>query len=106
MRMSKAFIPTLKEVPQDAESVSHQLMLRAGLIRMLLAGVYTYLPLGLRVLQNIESVIREEMNAASACELLLPALQPQELWAESGRDRDIGEVMIRFTDRRGPRMRR
>jgi len=101
MFWSKTFIPTLKETPQEAESVSHQLMLRAGLIRMLMAGVYSYLPLGLRVLDNIQKIIRQEMNAADASELLLPALQPKELWVKTGRDKTIGEVMIQFTDRRG-----
>jgi prolyl-tRNA synthetase len=101
MLWTKTFIPTLKEVPQEAESTAHKLMLRAGLIRMLLAGAYSYLPLGLKVLRNIEEIIRQEMNAAGAAELLLPALQPLELWIKSGRDKDIGEVMIRFTDRRG-----
>ncbi|MDD5166067.1 MAG: proline--tRNA ligase, partial [Candidatus Omnitrophica bacterium] len=97
MFWSKAFIPTLKEAPQEAESNSHKLMLRAGLVRMLMAGVYSYLPLGLRVLNNIEGIIRQEMAACDAAEVLLPALQPQELWAKSGRDKVIGEVMIRFT---------
>jgi prolyl-tRNA synthetase len=101
MLWTKTFIPTLKEVPQEAESTAHRLMLRAGLIRMLLAGAYSYLPLGLKVLSNIEEIIRQEMNAAGAAELLLPALQPLELWARTGRDKDIGEVMIRFIDRRG-----
>jgi prolyl-tRNA synthetase len=104
MHWSRAFIPTLKETPQEAESVSHQLMLRAGLIRMLSSGIYSYLPLGLRVLGNIERIIRQEMNEAGAQELLLPALQPQELWQKSGRDGEIGEVMIRFTDRRGRKL--
>jgi len=101
MLWSKAFIPTLREAPQEAESVSHQLMLRAGLIRMLMAGVYSYLPLGLKVLENVENIIRQEMNAAGANELLLPALQPRELWLKSGRDKVMAEVMIRFVDRRG-----
>ncbi|MFA6384351.1 MAG: proline--tRNA ligase [Candidatus Omnitrophota bacterium] len=101
MYWTKYFIPTLKETPQEAESVSHQLMLRAGLIRMLMAGAYSYLPLGLRVLNNIETIIRAEMNGAGAHELLLPALQPMELWQKTGRDKTIAEVMIRFTDRRG-----
>ena len=101
MYRSKTFIPTIKEVPQEAESASHQLMLRAGLVRMLMAGAYSYLPLGLAVLKNIQAVIRQEMNAAGANELLLPALQPLELWQKTGRDKTIGEVMIRFTDRRG-----
>ena len=100
MFWSKCFIPTLKETPQEAESISHQLMLRAGLIRMLMAGVYSYLPLGLKVLNNIQKIIRAEMDACGASELLLPALQPQELWTKSGRDKDMGEVMIKFTDRR------
>ncbi len=101
MYWSKTFIPTLKETPQEAESVSHQLLLRAGFIRMLMAGVYSYLPLGYRALMNIEKIIREEMNACGAAEVLLPALQPLELWLRSGRDKDIGEVMIRFIDRKG-----
>jgi prolyl-tRNA synthetase len=101
MLWSKTLIPTLREVPQEAESVSHQLMLRAGLVRMLFAGVYSYLPLGWRVLRNIEEVVRQEMEAAGASELLLPALQPLELWQRSGRDKDMGDVMVRFTDRRG-----
>lgn len=101
MFWSKTFIPTLKETPQEAESISHQLMLRAGLIRMLMAGVYSYLPLGLKVLDNIQKIIRQEMNEAGASELLLPALQPKELWAKTGRDKTIGDVMIQFIDRRG-----
>jgi prolyl-tRNA synthetase len=101
MFWSKAFIPTIKETPQEAESVSHQLMLRAGIARMLMAGVYSYLPLGLKALDNIQKIIREEMNACGAAELLLPALQPLDLWVRSGRDKDIAEVMYRFVDRRG-----
>ncbi len=101
MFWSKTLIPTLKEVPQEADSVSYQLMLRAGLVRMLVAGVYSYLPLGLKVLDNIERIIRQEMEAAGASELLLPALQPLGLWECSGRDKDLGEVLIRFVDRRG-----
>ncbi len=104
MRWTKTFIPTLKENPQEAESVSHTLMLRAGLIRMLISGVYSYLPLGLKVLANIEKIIRQEMCAAGASELLLPALQPEELWVKSGRDTIIGEVMFRFTDRKGRKL--
>jgi prolyl-tRNA synthetase len=101
MRWTKTFIPTLKENPQEAESISHKLLLRAGLVRMLMAGAYEYLPLGLRVLNNIQAIIREEMNSCGAAEVLLPALQPLELWQKTGRDKDIGEVMIRFVDRRG-----
>jgi prolyl-tRNA synthetase len=100
MLWSKSFIYTLKETPQEAETASHQLMLRASLVRMLMAGVYLYLPLGLKVLSNVERIIREEMDASGAAEVLLSALQPQELWQRSGRDKDIGEVMIRFVDRR------
>lgn len=101
MLWSKTLIPTLKETPREAESISHQLMLRAGLARMLMAGVYSYLPLGLKVLDNIENIVCQEMNACGASQLLLPALQPLELWQRSGRDKDIGDVMIRFVDRRG-----
>ncbi len=101
MLWSKTFIPTLKEAPQEADSISHKLLLRAGLTRMLMSGVYTYLPLGLRVLNNIENIIRQEMDSSGAAELLLPALQPLELWLKTGRDKDLGETMVRFTDRRG-----
>lgn len=101
MLWSKTLIPTLKEVPQEAESISHRLLLRAGMVRMLMAGAYSYLPLGLKVLGNIEKIIREEMNSCGAAEVLLPALQPLELWQRSGRDKDIGEVMFKFIDRRG-----
>lgn len=101
MYWSKAFIPTLKENPQEAESLSHKLLLRAGLARMLMAGAYSYLPLGLRVLENIKKIIRQEMDVCGASELLLPALQPLELWQKTGRDQDIGEVMFKFIDRRG-----
>ncbi|MFH1413296.1 MAG: proline--tRNA ligase [Candidatus Omnitrophota bacterium] len=101
MYWSKTFIPTLKEPPQEAEIISHRLMLRAGLMRMLMAGVYSYLPLGFKVLTNIQRIIREEMNACGAAEVLLPALQPLELWQKTGRDKDLGEVMIKFVDRRG-----
>jgi prolyl-tRNA synthetase len=101
MFWSKTLIPTLREIPQEAESVSHRLLLRAGLIRMLMAGVYSYLPLGFKVLSNIEGIIRQELDSCGANEVLLPALQPLELWQASGRDKDIADVMIRFTDRRG-----
>ncbi|MBM3249365.1 MAG: proline--tRNA ligase [Candidatus Omnitrophica bacterium] len=101
MLWSKTFIPTLRETPQEAESVGHQLLLRAGFIRMLMAGAYSYLPLGFRVLNNIQDIIRQELDSCSAAELLLPALQPLELWQRTGRDKDIGEVMFRFIDRRG-----
>jgi prolyl-tRNA synthetase len=101
MFWSKAFIPTLKEIPKEAESLGHQLLLRGGFVRMLMAGSYTYLPLGLRVLEKIQGIIRQEMNASGASELLLPALHPLELWQKTGRDKDLGEVMFKFKDRRG-----
>lgn len=101
MFWSKAFIPTLKEAPQDAEAASHKLLLRAGMIRMLTSGVYIYLPLGLMVLKRIETIIREEMDASGAQELLLSCIQPLELWKKTGRDQQLAETMIRFEDRRG-----
>ncbi len=104
MRWSQYFIPTLKETPVGTEAVSHQLLLRAGLVNMLTSGVYSYLPLGLRVLRRIESIIREEMDAAGAQELFLPCLQPRDLWKKTGRDQVLNEIMIRFTDNRGREM--
>ncbi|MFH1411304.1 MAG: proline--tRNA ligase [Candidatus Omnitrophota bacterium] len=101
MRWSRSFIPTLKEDPQEAEAVSHRLMMRAGLIRRLSAGAYTYLPMGYRALRKTENIIREEMGKAGAIELLMPALQPVELWKRTGRYDDMGEVMIKYTDRHG-----
>lgn len=99
MRFSKLFIPTLRESPADAEVISHQLMLRAGMIRKLAAGIYTYLPLGLRVIKKVENIIRDEMNAAGAQELLLPVVMPRELWDESGRWPVYGKELLRFKDR-------
>ena len=99
MRASKFFIATLKEAPSDAEIVSHQLMLRAGLIRRLAAGIYTWMPLGLRVLRKVEAIVREEMNSAGAIELFMPAVQPAELWQESGRWEKYGPELLRFKDR-------
>jgi len=104
MRWTKSFIATLKEAPESAESVSHQLMLRANMVRMLVAGVYSYLPLGYKVLTKIENIIREEINATGAQELLLPSLQPIELWQRTGRDELMGATMIRFVDRRGRKL--
>ncbi|MDP8258141.1 MAG: proline--tRNA ligase [Candidatus Aadella gelida] len=101
MRWSKAFIPTLKENPQEAEAVSHKLMMRAGLIRRLTAGAYAYLPMGHKALKKAENIIREEMEKAGAVELLMPALQPPELWKRTGRYDDMGDVMIKFIDRHG-----
>ena len=85
MRASQSFISTLKEAPGEAELVSHRLMLRAGLIRRLGSGLYTWMPLGLRVLRKVEAIVRQEMDRAGAIELLMPAVQPAELWQESGR---------------------
>ncbi len=99
MKWSEGFIPTLKEEPAEAEVISHKLMIRAGIIRKLTAGTYSYLPLGFRVLKNIEAIIREEMDAKGAQEVLLPALQPSDLWKESGRYEDLGEDMVKFIDR-------
>ncbi|RAK23406.1 prolyl-tRNA synthetase [Anoxybacillus vitaminiphilus] len=99
MKQSMSFIPTLREVPADAEIKSHQLLLRAGFIRQNASGVYSYLPLGQRVLQKIEKIIREEMNRAGAIELLMPALQQAELWQESGRWYSYGPELMRLKDR-------
>jgi prolyl-tRNA synthetase len=99
MRYSQLLLPTLKESPADAEIASHKLLLRAGYIRKLTAGIYSYLPLGLRTLRKIEQIVREEMNRADAQELLLPMVQPADLWAESGRWEKYGPELLRFTDR-------
>ncbi|MBN2062763.1 MAG: proline--tRNA ligase [Deltaproteobacteria bacterium] len=99
MRYSKYFIPTLKEIPSEAEVISHQLMLRAGLIRKLTSGIYTYLPAGLRAIKKVENIIREEMNRSGAIEILMPAVQPAELWQESGRWDHYGRELLRFKDR-------
>ncbi len=101
MRWSRSFIPTLREDPKDAESASHRLMLRAGLARQLGAGLYSFLPVGLRVLARLEALIREEMNRAGAQELLLPALHPAELWKTSGRFEALGEDKFAFENRFG-----
>ena len=99
MRTSRYFLATLKEAPSDAELVSHKLMVRAGLIRRLAGGIYTWLPLGLRVVRKVEAIVREEMNRAGAIELFMPAVQPAELWQESGRWRKYGPELLRFKDR-------
>lgn len=97
--MSRGFFPTLREVPKEAEIPSHILMLRAGLIRMLSAGLYTHLPLGLRVIQKVSRIVREEMNGAGACEVLMPTLQPDSLWKQTGRWDDMGPELMRLHDR-------
>src|SRR5919106_815259 len=99
MKTSKFFIATLKEVPAEAEVVSHRLMLRAGIIRRLSAGIYTWLPLGMRVLKKVETIVREEMNRAGALEVSMPVVQPAELWQESGRWQAYGPELLRFKDR-------
>ncbi len=104
MRWSQTYIPTLRETPAEAEIVSHRLMLRAGLIRKLSAGTYSYLPLGQRSLLKVIGIIRQEMNEAGALEVLLPALQPAELWKRSGRYNLMGPEMVRFKDRHGKEM--
>ena len=101
MRFSELGLTTLKEIPSDAEIVSHKLMLRAGLIRRLASGLFTWMPLGLRVLRKVEAVVREEMNRAGALELLMPAVQPAELWQESGRWDKYGPLLLRMNDRHG-----
>lgn len=99
MRTSQYLLSTLKETPSDAVVISHQLMLRAGLIRKLASGLYTWLPMGLRVLRKVEAIVREEMNAAGALEILMPGIQPAELWQESGRWEQYGPELLRMKDR-------
>ena len=99
MRVSKYPLSTVKETPADAEIISHQLMLRAGLIRRLASGMYTWLPLDYRILRKVENIIREEMDRTGALEVLMPAVQPAELWQESGRWEQYGPELLRFTDR-------
>lgn len=99
MQTAQLLLATQRQVPADAETVSHQLMLRAGLIRQLASGVYTWLPTGLKVLRKVEQIVREEMNAVTAQELLMPGVQPAELWQESGRWEQYGPELLRFTDR-------
>ena len=99
MRTSQFLLATEKETPADAEIISHQLMLRAGMIRKLAAGLYTWLPMGLRVLRKVETIVREEMDRAGAQELLMPAIQPAELWQESGRWEQYGGELLRLRDR-------
>src|SRR5437016_13936816 len=99
MRWSQAFIPTLKETPAEAEITSHKLLLRAGLIRKLTGGLYTFLPLGLRALRKIEQIVREEMNRAGALEVLMPALQPTDIWQQSGRYETMRDALYKVRDR-------
>lgn len=99
MRLSHFFLPILKEKPAEASIVSHSYMLRAGMIRQLSSGIYSWLPLGLKVLKNIETIVREELNRSGALEVLMPSIQPASLWQESGRYDDYGKEMLRITDR-------
>jgi prolyl-tRNA synthetase len=100
MRYTEYFIPTLKETPADAEVISHQLMLRAGMVRKVAAGIYNYLPLGLRSIRKVEQIVREEMNRAGAIEILMPMVTPAELWQESGRWEQYGKELLRLKDRK------
>lgn len=100
MRLSRFFMPILKENPKEAEIVSHRLMLRTGMVRQQSAGIYTWLPLGKRVLDKVNAIIREEQNRSGAIELLMPTLQSAELWQESGRYDAYGKEMLRIKDRR------
>ena len=100
MRLSRFHLATVKEVPADAEIVSHRLMLRAGMIRKLASGIYTWSPLGLRVLRRVETIVREEMNRANAIEMLMPSIQPQELWEETGRWQKFGGQLLKIKDRK------
>jgi prolyl-tRNA synthetase len=99
MKASQFFISTLKEAPADAEVISHKLMMRAGMIKRLGAGIYNYMPIGLRIIRRVEAVIREEMNRAGAIELLMPLVQPAELWQETGRFEKMGPELLRVKDR-------
>ena len=101
MRMPNLLDPTRNEVPADAEIMSHQLLVRAGFIRMVARGLYTFLPLGWRAVRKIEAIIRQEMDAAGAQEILMPGVQPAELWKESGRWEQYGAELLRFKDRKG-----
>src|SRR5204862_6767509 len=101
MRLSQCFLPLLRENPSEAQIVSHRLMLRAGMIRQSSAGIYSWLPLGLRVLKRVEQIVREEQDRSGAQEMLMPTLQPAELWRESGRYEDYGKEMLRMKDRHG-----
>ncbi len=99
MRLSRYFLPTLKDTPSEAQIASHRLMLRAGMIRQSSSGVYSWLPLGLRVLKKIENIVREEQNAIGCHEVLMPTIQPADLWQKSGRYDDYGPEMLRIVDR-------
>ena len=99
MRLSRYFLPTMKDEPAEAQIVSHKLMLRAGMVRQASAGIYSWLPIGLRVLRNVEQIVREEQDRAGCQEMLMPTIQSADLWQESGRYDDYGKEMLRITDR-------
>ena len=102
MRISQLISKTQRELPAEAETASHQLLLRAGMVSQLTAGVYSYLPLAWRSLRKIEAIIRDEMDKAGGQEIAMPVLQPVEIWAQSGREASFGETLFHLTDRRGP----
>ena len=104
MKYSEYFIPTQKDTPSEAEIISHKLMIRAGMIKQSSAGIYSWLPLGLRVLKKIENIVREEQDKAGAIELLMPTIQSADLWIQSGRYKDYGKEMLRIKDRSGREM--
>ena len=99
MRFSQFYLPTQKNAPKETVAVSHKLMLQAGLIKQLASGLYTWLPLGLRVVKRVEAIVREEMEAIGGLEILMPMVQPLELWQESGRGSQYGKELLQFTDR-------
>src|SRR6185369_4375297 len=99
MRWTQTFIPTLKETPADAEIASHKLLLRAGLVRKLTGGLYAFLPLGLRAVRKVERIVREEMNRAGSLEILMPGLQPPEIWQKSGRYTSAADILFHVRDR-------
>ena len=104
MFLSKLFLPITKNLPADAKIKSHQLMLRSGMIKQSSAGIYSWLPLGLKIMKKIEQVVREEQNKIGAQELLMPTIQSADIWKESGRYNDYGEEMLRIKDRQGREM--
>ena len=99
MKISNFFLPTLKELPSEAQIASHQLMLKSGMIRQSSAGIYSWLPFGLMVLKKIENIVRDEQNKSGALEILMPTIQPAEIWKESGRYNDYGKELLRIKDR-------
>ena len=99
MKQSLMFVPTLRDIPKDAEIASHQILLKGGYVKQLAAGIYSYLPLGYKIIKKIENIVREELDKIGCTELLMPALQPKDLWTESGRWNDYGKELMRLKDR-------